>query len=133
MFIRSRYLDYALRMNKPTKIASTIILIQGAVIASNLDLIQKYFFELGWVSLLLNIITIGLRYLTATLFGLSLPQKITISIETGVQNGTLAIVIASSIPEQLELSLPAVIYGLIMFFSGRFMMMYFGKKEATID
>ena len=61
---------------------------------------------------------------------MNLAQRISISIETGIQNGTLAIVIAASILEQPELAVPGAIYGLAMFLSGGFMMWHFGKRKV---
>ena len=58
-------------------------------------------------------------------------QAITISIESGLQNGTLALVVIGLIanaPWDMEI-IPAV-YSLIMLFTGGFMMAYFGRQKA---
>ena len=75
----------------------------------------------------------GLGFLTAKLFKLNLPQSISIAIESGIQNGTLAIVIANSILQQNDMSLPAAIYSLIMFLPGGLMMWYFGRRKETMN
>jgi len=67
-------------------------------------------------------------FYTAKLFKLNLPQSITISIESGIQNGTLAIFIALSILNNSQMSITPAIYSLIMFATGGFMMFYFGRK-----
>lgn len=131
MLIRHFFPDFAERMDKPTRIFSSVIfvLILLIIIATNTDILEEYLFELGTVSLLLNVVTMGLGFLTAKLFKLNLPQSISISIESGIQNSTLAIVIANSILQQNELSLPAAIYGLMMFLPGGLMMWYFGRRK----
>ena len=68
-------------------------------------------------------------YLHNHLFKLNLPQSISISIESGIQNSALAIVIANSILQQNDMSLPAAIYGLLMFLPGGLMMWYFGRRK----
>ena len=46
------------------------------------------------------------------------------------RNGTLAIVIATSILQQSDLSLPAAIYSLVMFLPGGLMMWFFGRRKG---
>lgn len=132
MFIKSRFPDFALKMDKPTRIASTVIfiVIVLGIILANVDVIKKNIVQLGWISLLLNIVMMSIGFFIAKAFKLNLAQRISISIETGIQNGTLAIVIAASILEQPELAVPGAIYGLAMFLSGGFMMWHFGKRKV---
>jgi len=131
MTVRHFFPHFADRMDKPTRLFSAVIflIILISIIATNTETIRLYFFEFGGVSLLLNLITMGLGFLIAKFFNLNLPQSISISIESGIQNSALAIVIATSILQQNDLSLPAAIYGLIMFLPGGFMMWYFGSRK----
>lgn len=131
MVIRNRFPNFALRMDKPVRIASTVIflIILVLIIASSTDILREYLLELGWVSLLLIIATMGLGFLSSKIFNLNLPQSISIAIESGIQNSTLAIVIATSILKEPDMSLPGAIYGLVMFLPGAFLMWYFGKRE----
>ena len=133
MTIRHFFPNFANRMDKPTRIFSSVIflIILISIIATNTETIRLYFFEFGGVSLFLNIVTMGLGFLTAQYFQLNLPQRISIAIESGIQNSTLAIVIATSILQQGDLALPAAIYGLIMFLPGGFMMWYFGGRKQN--
>ncbi len=133
MLIRHFFPDFSEKMDKPTRIFSSVIflLILISIIVTNTDILEKYLFEFGSVSLLLNVVTMGLGFLTAKLFKLNLSQSISISIESGIQNSALAIVIANSILQQNEMSLPAAIYGLMMFLPGGFMMWYFGRRKEN--
>ena len=133
MFIRNRFPDFAIKMDKPTRIASTIIfiIILVSVIATNLELVRENMGTLGWISLLLLMLTMALGFFSAKLFKLNLSQQISIAIESGIQNGALAIVIATTLLEQSELSLPAAIYSLVMFLPAGLMMWYFGRSKNT--
>ena len=51
------------------------------------------------------------------IFGLKLPQRKTIICEVGLQNGTLAIVVATTIFGGGVYLIPAATYSLIMFFT----------------
>jgi len=132
MLIRHFAPDFAKRMDQPTRIFSTIIfiLIIISIIATNIPALKLHLFEFGGVGLLLNVVTMSLGFFTAKFFKLNLPQSISIAIESGIQNSTLAIVIATNILQQNEMSLPAAIYGLTMFIPGGFMMWYFGRRET---
>jgi len=135
MFIRHFFPNFSERMDKPTRIFSAVIflLILISIIATNTDIIEQYLFEFGTVSLLLIVSTMSLGFLTAKLFKLNLPQSISISIESGIQNSTLAIVIATNILKQNDMSLPAAIYGLLMFVPGGLMMWYFGRRKHDLE
>jgi len=132
MFIRSRSEDFALRMDKPVRIFSTVLflLILLSIIIAEKETIVKYFPQIGGATVALNLLTLLIGYYSAKFFSLNQKQAITIAIETGIQNGTLAIVIASTVLANFTLSIPAGIYGLVMFISGGFIMYYFGKKLA---
>jgi BASS family bile acid:Na+ symporter len=93
-----------------------------------------YFKQVGIAVGLLNIVTMLVGFYTAKLGKLSLPQSIAIALESGLQNGTLGIVIAISILLNAEMSIPAAVYSLIMFGTGGFMVWRFGRtKESTTN
>ena len=131
MLIRKYKTNFANRMEKPMRIASTVIflLVFIAVVAANFNLIGDAMKEVGLVTLLLNVLTMGLGFLTAKLFKLNLKNSISITIESGIQNGTLAIVIATSILNNIEMSIPIAAYSIWMFITGGFLMWYFSKRK----
>jgi len=120
MLIKKKYPKFADRMEKPVKIASAIIfiLVIIGVVFSIRDVFMDYLSEAGLPSILLNIITMLIGFSLAMLFKLSKPQAISISIETGIQNGTLAITLATIALNNAEYSIVPAIYGLLMFFTG---------------
>lgn len=133
MLINKRFPAFAARMDKPTRVASVVIfiLIILGIVLSNLDLLKQYLVSLGSVSLLLLLSTMLLGFLSARWLKLELPQQISISVETGIQNGTLAIVIATAILLKPELALPAAIYSLMMYLPAGLMIWYFGRKRKA--
>ncbi|MCB9742685.1 MAG: bile acid:sodium symporter family protein [Alphaproteobacteria bacterium] len=128
MGVRARWAGFADRMERPVRIASVFIftLITVGVIAANVENIQQHGPALIGVTTALNVGTMVLGFVAARLARLSLPQTLTISIESGIQNGTLAIVIATSIIKMGDLALPGGIYSLVMFATGGVMMALFG-------
>ena len=130
MLIRKYKTDFAKRMEKPMRIASTVIfiLVFIAVLAANNKMIGTAMKEVGLVTLTLNIATMGLGYLTAKLFKLNLKNAISITIESGIQNGTLAFVIATTILNNIEMGIPIGAYSIWMFITGGILMWQLGKR-----
>jgi BASS family bile acid:Na+ symporter len=131
MLIRKFKEPFAKRMEKPMRIASTVIfiLVFIAVLAASSDMIISGMKATGLVTLLLNILTMSLGYFTAKIFKLDLKSSISITIESGIQNGTLALVIAASVLNNPEMGIPIGAYSIWMFVTGGFLMWYFGKKK----
>ena len=110
--------------------AAIFLLVLAAVIVDQRQVLFDHFVALSGVTAALNVATMGLGFLIARLFLLDLRQSVTISIESGIQNGTLAIVIAMSILGAGEMAVPAGVYSLLMFVSGGLVMAYFGLVRA---
>src|SRR5919112_1085861 len=54
-------------------------------------------------------------YVVPKVFGVTGPQAIASSMEVGVHNATLAIFVAVDVLDEVEISVPAAVYSLIMF------------------
>jgi bile acid:Na+ symporter, BASS family len=111
---------FADSMNKPVKIASGAVLflvILGLVLNKKQDLIP-YLQQAGIITLVLNITTMLVGLITAKIARLNLAQSITVSIESGIQNGTMAIAIASGVLMNDNYAIAPAVYSLIMFFTG---------------
>lgn len=133
MLIRRFRTEFAERMEKPMRIASTVIfiLVFLAVLAANFEILGTAMKEVGLVTLLLNLITMGLGYLAARLFKLNFKSAISITVESGIQNGTLAIVIATSILNNYEMGIPTAAYAIWMFITGGILMWFLGKRPEV--
>jgi BASS family bile acid:Na+ symporter len=119
MALKSAKPAFADKMSKPVKIASAAVLffIIGLVIKKKEDMIP-YLQQAGLTTLALNIITIVVGFITAKIAKLNLAQSLTISIESGIQNGTMAIAIASGVLMNDNYAIAPAVYSLIMFFTG---------------
>lgn len=119
MWTKHRFPGFARRMEKSVNIASAVIfvLVVAGIAYSIRDVFMSYLNEAGLPAILLNTITMTVGFLLAVLFKLTRPQAISISIETGIQNATLAITLATIALKNAEYSVVPVIYGLLMFVS----------------
>lgn len=133
MVIRYYKAEFALKMEKPMRTASTVIfvVILVGIILQNKGILVQAFTNVGLPVLLLNVITMSIGYFSARIFKLNLKQSISITIESGIQNGTLAIYIALTLLNNSALTIPAAVYSLLMFFTGGFLMWYFGKRNEV--
>lgn len=130
MLIRRYREKFALKMEKPVRIASGIVLalvIIGIVIKEKENFVS-YFQQAGIVALLLNVSTMIVGYLSARLFRITDKRAISISIESGIQNGTLAITVAVVLLGSTEFAITPAIYSLIMFFTGG-VVIFFGLRH----
>lgn len=120
MLVKKAKPAFADAMSKPVKIASGIVLllvIVALVLKKKEDLIP-YLQQAGTTTLALNLATMTIGFVTAKLVRLNLAQSITISIESGIQNGTMAIAIASGILMNDNYAIAPAVYSLIMFLTG---------------
>ena len=79
------------------------------------DKIVSFLLRAGLVSLTLNLVMIFLGYYIAKLFASGVAQRKSISLECGLQNGTLAVFVASQLFNEIKFMVPTAAYALIMF------------------
>ncbi len=84
-------------------------------IYQELDNIVDYFAASGLITLVLNIVVVIVAFFLCGFFNIEKPQKKTILIETGLQNGTLAIVVTGLIFTDPVYLVPTATYALIMY------------------
>ena len=91
-----------------------VLVLLGAIAAERENIIS-YFAQAGLITLILNIVMMIVSYYAAQNLVTGIKQKICITIECGLQNGTLAIFVATSIFGGGMYVIPAATYSLIMF------------------
>ena len=91
-----------------------VIVLLGAILAEK-DNVVSYFDQAGLITLALNVVMMIVAYYIAQLLASGTEQKKCITIECGLQNGTLAIFVATSIFGGGIYVIPAATYSLIMF------------------
>ena len=91
-----------------------IIVLLGAILAEKENVVS-YFALAGLITLVLNIVMMVIAFYLAQFLGTGTAQKKCIAIECGLQNGTLAIFVATSLFVGGVYVIPAATYSLIMF------------------
>lgn len=133
MAVHARFPNFSCRMTRPVNVISLIFLgvIILAAVLKEKDL-GAQIAAAGPAAIALNLGGMVLGFAVAAWFRLPRPQQITISIEVGIQNVTLALAIALGLLESPRLAIPAVVYGLFMFLTGAAMIAIFGRKAKTV-
>ena len=90
------------------------IVLLGAILAEK-DNIVSYFADAGLITLILNVVMMIVAFYVAQLLGTGNSQKKCIAIECGLQNGTLAIFVGTTLFGGGVYVIPAATYSLIMF------------------
>lgn len=132
MFLKKRFPILAIKADRPVRIASAVIFaaVLIAAILKEKDSIVEYFILTGPIMLSLNILTLVVGFFLAAVFLLPKRQRLTISIESGIQNGTLGIMIAATLLKNSEMTIPIAIYSLIMFMSSALIIILASRKKA---
>ncbi len=94
-----------------------MIVLAGAIIQERTN-ITEYFAQAGLITLTLNLVMMAIAFILASLFATGPRQRIAISLECGLQNGTLAIAVAALLFGGGLVTVPAATYSLIMFGTG---------------
>ena len=79
------------------------------------DNLVDYFAQAGILALTLNLITMGTGMISSKISNLTFKQAVTIAIESGIQNGTLAMAVATITLGDSKYAIAGAIYSLIMF------------------
>jgi BASS family bile acid:Na+ symporter len=119
MIIKSKWSQFAAKMDKPVKIASALILviIIVSVTIREKQVLMDYAGVLGVPILLFNVLSMAIGYFVPRWLSVEKKQAVAIGMEIGIHNGTLAIYIALSVLGNSTMSVPPAIYSLLMFFT----------------
>ena len=90
--------------------------------------IFEYLSQAGLVVLILNIVMMLIAYNIAKIYASGLEQRKCIAIECGLQNGTLAIFVATQISNEIVYLIPTAAYALIMYLTG-FLFIYLLRNK----
>lgn len=95
------------------------LIIAGLLVQQRASVVG-FFAQVGLVTLALNLAAMAMGYLIAQAAKVDRPSRTAITVEVGIQNGTLAIAVASAptLLNQPTLAIPAAIYSLLMFVTG---------------
>ena len=104
------------------------VIVFAAIWIEEKDNILTYLAEAGLAVLILNIVMMTLAYLIAKKFVSGIAQQKCIALECGLQNGTLAVFVASLMFDDIAYMIPTAAYALIMYITG-FIFIYILRKS----
>jgi len=118
-------------IEKGAKVISTLLFVLvliGAILAERENIVS-YFAQTGLVVLVLNLVMMVLAYYWAKGLGTGKPQQKAIAIECGLQNGTLAIFVGTSVFGGGLYIIPAATYSLVMYLTSLIFIFIFRKNN----
>ena len=94
------------------------IVVFAAIWIEERENIISYLGQAGLAVLILNVVMMTLAFYIAKGFATGIPQRKCISLECGLQNGTLAVFVATQIFNDIAFMVPTAAYALIMYITG---------------
>ena len=104
------------------------IIVFAAIWIEERNNIFDYLAQAGLAVLILNVTMMTLAYLIAKKFVTGIAQRKCISLECGLQNGTLAVFVATLLFNDIAYMIPTAAYALIMYITG-FIFIYILRKS----
>jgi BASS family bile acid:Na+ symporter len=94
------------------------IIVFAAIWIEERQNIFNYLAQAGLAVLILNVVMMILAFYIAKFFATGISQRKCISLECGLQNGTLAVFVATQIFNDVAYMVPTAAYALIMYITG---------------
>jgi len=113
-------------INKITGFLFLIVFI--AIWIEERENITTYLAQAGLIVLILNIVMMFIAYYIAKSFASGIEQRKCIALECGLQNGTLAVFVATQISNDIVYLVPTAAYALVMYITG-FIFMYIVRNS----
>ena len=117
MAVRRRSPAVAARADRPVRVFSIVVLVLvslGALLGERENL-AGYVEQVGLVTGLFCLASLGLGYTGARLLRLDERQAIATSMEVGIHNTTIALTIALSVLDSTEVAIPSAVYSVLMY------------------
>ena len=130
MVIRGFAEDFILsKINIINKITGWLfVIVFAAIWIEEKDNILTYLADAGLAVLILNVVMMILAYFIAKKFVSGIGQQKCIALECGLQNGTLAVFVATLMFDDVAYVVPTAAYALIMYITG-FIFIYILRKS----
>ena len=107
------------------------VIVFVAIWIEEKDNIFDYLAQAGLAVLILNVVMMTLAYFIAKKFVSGVAQQKCIALECGLQNGTLAVFVATLIFDDIAYVIPTAAYALIMYITG-FIFIYILRRSDKI-
>ncbi|RBP33367.1 BASS family bile acid:Na+ symporter [Marinobacter pelagius] len=125
MFIRTRAPERAKKAEGMVSIFGGLVLLALiiALMYGSRDRLLELLVQAGPAAFLLNLIGVAIGLASSRLFGLSQRESLAVAVELGIKNGTIALMVTLTLLESSEMSIPAVVYSVMMYGFGAILIM----------
>jgi len=129
MIVRSLMTDFIISKTLIIQRLSIILflIVFISIWVEEWDKIVSFIARAGLVAGILNLTMIFVGYYVAKMFASGVPQRKCISLECGLQNGTLAVFVATQLFDEMVFMVPTAAYALIMFVTSIFFVLIVRK------
>ena len=129
MIVRSLMTDFIISKTLIIQRLSIILflIVFISIWVEEWDRIVSFIARAGLVAGILNLTMIFVGYYVAKIFASGVPQRKCISLECGLQNGTLAVFVATQLFDDIVFMVPTAAYALIMFVTSIFFVLLVRK------
>lgn len=129
MLVRSRKPELARKAESVVSVFGGVVLalLIVALVYGVRDQIWELLKQAGPATILLNAAGIFIGLLAGRAAGLTQRESLAVAVELGVKNGTIALMVTLTLLESSSMSIPAAVYGVLMFPIG-FMLAMYGRR-----
>ena len=129
MVIRSRAPERAKKAESIVSVFGGIVLLVliVALLYGARDRLAELLAQAGPAAFLLNLVGVAMGLGISRLAGLSQRESLAIAVELGIKNGTIALMVTLTLLESSEMSIPAVVYSVLMYGFG-FLLILLGRR-----
>ena len=129
MIVRSLMTDFIVSKTLVIQRLSVILflLVFISIYVEEWDRIVSFITRAGLIAFILNMTMIFVGYYVAKFFTSGVAQRKCISLECGLQNGTLAVVVATQLFNDIIYMVPTAAYALVMFTTSIFFVLIVRK------
>ena len=129
MIVRSLMSDFIISKTLIIQRISVILflIVFISIWVEEWDKIISFITRAGLIALILNLTMIFAGYYIAKIFASGIPQRKCISLECGLQNGTLAVFVATQLFDEIVYMVPTAAYALVMFVTSIFFVLLVRK------
>ena len=117
MVVRQRSEAFAARADKPVRIFSIVVLVTvslGALLGERENVVD-YVEQVGLLTAIFCLASLSLGYTAARVMRLDERQAVACSMEVGIHNTTIALTIALSVLDSVEVAIPSAVYSIVMY------------------
>ncbi|MBC6983756.1 bile acid:sodium symporter family protein [Caulobacter sp. 17J80-11] len=114
---------------RPASLVVLVAVILFSVFVS-LELVIDNLLRAGPAAFALNVLSMGVGLAIATILGLSRQDRLTVGIEVGIHNATMATFLSMSILQELALAVTPTIYGVLMVINAGLLVRWFKARAA---